>query len=154
MFNALLSVGYWFCLTVIFFLIFTVFRHLFCKSKKLIFAYHTVLFILLFFFSVVGGSVQNDAYLRLEEFIALEESGSLEYAKQNPQNYSSMLQIDLREFANSTEFRNDIKQYDKSVDPAEALFISWLFVFLTDLSLIIVFLIRRIFTALKIRIFN
>lgn len=154
MFNALLSVSNLFTLTLLSFVILLVLRLLFIKSKKLILIYHVILFCVLFFLSVGGGSVQNDGYLRLEKFIELEKNGELKIAKNNPQNYDSMLQIDLKQFHDSSEFKDYLKYHDVSVDNAEAVFIAWLFVFLVEISMIIITLINYIIVAVKTAIKN
>lgn len=152
MFNALFSVSDLFFLSLLSFVILLVLRILFIKSKKKIFIYHTILFCMLFFLSVVGGSVQNDGYLRLEKFIELEKHGELEIAKKNLQNYDSMLQIDLKEFHDSNEFKDYLKRHDVSVDKMEAVFIAWLFVFLVEISMLIAQLIIHAISITKIRL--
>ncbi|HJK86325.1 MAG TPA: hypothetical protein QKA08_00960 [Candidatus Megaira endosymbiont of Nemacystus decipiens] len=149
MFNTLLSVSDLFILTLLFFIILLVFRLLFIKSKKLIFAYHIILFCVLFILSIGGGSVQNDGYRRLEKFIELENNGELSLAKSNLQDYDSMLQIDLKEFNNSNEFKDYLKRQDVDIDRAEAIFVAWLFVFLTEISILIAQLINYIIFVIK-----
>ncbi|MDJ1305656.1 MAG: hypothetical protein MRQ09_05440 [Candidatus Midichloria sp.] len=95
------------------------------------------MFCILFVAAVGGGSVQNDGYARLEQFIELEKKHKLDYAKQNPQNYDSMLAIDIQDFRNSDEFRAYLKGHDNAVDKAEAISIGWLFVLLSDIAMII-----------------
>ena len=149
MFNALLSISDLFILTLLFFTIFLVFKLLFIKNKKLIFAYHIILFSVLFILAIGGGSVQNDGYHRLDKFVELENNGELALAKNNPQDYDSMLQIDLKEFNNSNEFKNYLKKRDVDIDRAEAIFIAWLFVFLTEISMLIVQSINYIIFVIK-----
>jgi hypothetical protein len=148
MFNALNSISDLYYLALLFFVIFLVLRLLFCKSKKMIFAYHFILFITLFIASIGAGSVKNDGYRRLEKFIELEKNNQLELAKNNPQNYESMLQIDFTHFNNSNDFSNYLKNYDHKIDIAEAIFVSWLFVFLTEISMLIVKFINYISSAI------
>lgn len=149
MFNALLSVSNLFTLTLSSFVILLVLRHLFIKNKKLIPVYHMILFCTLFILSIGGGSVQNDGYIRLEKFIELEKKGELSFAKNNPQNYDSMLQIDLKQFHDSSEFKDYLKSYNVSIDNSEAVFIAWLFVFLVEISMIIVKLVTYIIFSIK-----
>jgi hypothetical protein len=104
MFNVLLSLDKLFLLTLFSFFVILAIRYLFIKRNIFIFLYHISLFCILFFLSIIGGSVQNDDYRRLEQFILLEKNNELELAKKNPQNYDGMLQIDLQEFKNSNVF--------------------------------------------------
>lgn len=55
-------------------------RH-FIKNKYLIILYHAVTFLTFFVMSIGGGSVENDAYKRYEEFVLLEQDKQLENAK-------------------------------------------------------------------------
>lgn len=60
-----------------------------------------------------------------------------------------MLQIDLRAFQNSDEFRDYIKKHDAIVDKAEALFMGWLFVLLAEISMMLTHLLSYIIGRLK-----
>lgn len=144
MFNTLLAIRELFLLTLLSFFILLTIRHLFIKRSIFVVLYHISLFCILFVASIGGGGVQNDGYDRLEKFIILEKNNELESAKQNPQNYDSMLQIDLQAFKNSSEFRDYLKRYDIAVDKAEARFIGWLFAFLAELSMVFVQLINYV----------
>ncbi|WP_341748251.1 hypothetical protein [Candidatus Tisiphia endosymbiont of Dascillus cervinus] len=85
--------------------------------------------------AIGGGGVINDAYKRLEIFKELELNNRLEYAKTNPSTYDSMLQIDLRQFANSQEFKDYIHNaYEIDVDRNEAMLIGLLFALIAELS--------------------
>lgn len=144
MFNTLYLIHQLFYVTLIsFFIIFTI-RQLFIKRKNFIFLYHISLLLILFIASIGGGGVQNDDYKRLEKFILLEQNNELEQAKTNPQNYDSMLRIDLQQFKNSREFKEFIKSRDNDVDIAEALFIGWLFALIADISIAMVLVLRYI----------
>ena len=149
MFNVLLSLGKLFLLTLFSFFVILTIRHLFIKRNIFIFLYHISLFCILFFLSIVGGSVQNDGYRRLEQFILLEKNNELELAKKNPQNYEVMLRIDLQEFKNSNEFRDYIKSSDISVDRAEAISIGWLFVFIAEIFMVFVQLVSYVRSIMK-----
>ncbi len=138
MFNVLIPVTPLFLLTLFsFFILFTI-RQSFIKRKIFIFLYHICLFCILFIASVGGGDIQNDGYNRLEKFILLEKSNELELAKQNLQKYDPMLQIDLKYYKNSSEFKDDLKSKDTSVDKAEAIFIGWLFVLISEISMCLI----------------
>lgn len=125
------------------------FRHLCIKRNLSFFVYHIILFCILFIAAVGGGSVQNDGYSRLEKFIELEKNHKLHEAKQNPQNYDSMTAIDLREFKDSEEFKSYLQKYDDDIDKAEAVFVGWLFVLISDIAMMCVYILRYI--ANKIR---
>ena len=125
-----------------FFILFTI-RHLLIKSRKFIFLYHLILFLLLFVIGIGGGGAQNDGYARLEQFIALEKKNELELARKNPQSYDSMFQIDLRQFKNSNEFIDYLKDSDTLLDKLEAIFVGWLLVFLAEIAIIIVQLLNK-----------
>lgn len=99
---------------------------------------HAIFFGFSVFIIIGGGGVQNDAYKRLNQFIALEQNGELETAKQNPQEYDSMLQIDLKQFNNSTEFKNYIESHDPFIDRSEATIIGWLFILAAEIVLLFV----------------
>lgn len=135
MFNILSTIPDLFLLTLFSFLALFTVRQLLIKRKIFIFFYHICLFCILFIASIGGGGVQNDGYMRLEQFILLEKNNQLEEAKKNPQNYDSMLQIDFQGFQDSNEFRDYLKKYDAQVDKAEAIFIGWLFVFLAEIAM-------------------
>jgi hypothetical protein len=123
-----------------FFVLF-VLRHLFIKRKLSIFVYHFILCGILFIGAVGGGSVQNDGYARLEQFIELEKNHKLDHAKHH-QKDDSMLAIDLEEFKNSDEFKAHLKKHDHDVDIAEAIFIGWVFLILADIAMMCVHFIR------------
>lgn len=105
----------------------------------------------MFVATVGGGGVQNDSYARLEQFIELEKNHKLEYAKQNPQEYDSMLNIDIQEFKNSDEFMVYLKKHDNAVDIAEAISIGWLFLVVADIMIACLYLIRYGFSMIKNR---
>ena len=85
----------------------TLSKHVFKCSMWRCFFYYIIM--LLSFFLVVGaGGVMNDAYKRLEIFEELEKNNQLQNAKDNPTLYDRMLQIDLKCFANSQEFKEDL----------------------------------------------
>lgn len=98
----------------------------------------------LFIVIVGGGGAQNDAYQRLEQFIHLEAVGQLETARAHPENYDSMLQIDFTAFKDSHEFKNYIKEHDSIIDQAVAIGIGWLFVFLSEVVLLLINLVTLI----------
>ena len=149
MFNVLLQVHELFLLTLSSFFIILTIRYLFIKRSIFVFLYHISLFCVLFIGSIGGGGVQNDGYARLEEFSHLEETNKLELAKKYPQNYDSMLRIDLKAFQNSNEFRDYLKRNDIAVDNLEALSIGWLFAFLAEISMIFVQLINYVRRVIK-----
>ena len=80
------------------------------------FLYYIALAIVFFMMSLVGGSVQNDAYKRLDQFVEIESKNKLKYAKAHPEEYDSMLRIDLKQFKDSEEFKAYLKQHDTFVD--------------------------------------
>lgn len=101
------------------------------------------------FVAIGGGGVQNAGYDRLEKFIMLEKNNQLEHAKKNPQDYDATLQIDLKEFKNSTEFREYLQKHDLIVDRNEAISIGWLFAFLSEISLVFVGLLKVVIHKAK-----
>jgi len=131
-----------------FFLFFTI-RQLLIKKKIFILIFYLCFSCILFIASVGGGGVQNDGYERLETFVSLEKNQQLEQAKKNPKNVDSMLQIDLEQFQNSDEFRTYLKEYDVTVDRAEAITIGFIFVLLAEMSLALVKLLH--FSVAKIK---
>lgn len=145
MFNLLLTISDLFLLSLAsFFVIFTI-RRLLITRSLFIFLYHFILFTGLYIGAIGGGGVQNEGYRRLEEFIELEKNNELKKAKDNPQLYDRMLQIDLQEFKNSDEFREYLKKHDIAVDRAEAISIGWIFFLLAELSFLLIWIIKRIF---------
>jgi hypothetical protein len=135
MFNSLLSMYAFFALFIC--------RHL-IKRKLSIFLYHIILFCILFVAAVGGGSVQNDAYDRLEKFIELEKNHKLQDKKQNRHNDDPMLAIDLQAFESSEEFRAYLKENDAAVHKAEGIFLGWLLVLISDLAMICIYIFQCI----------
>ncbi|KJV92069.1 hypothetical protein RBEMOGI_0688 [Rickettsia bellii str. RML Mogi] len=80
MFNFLQSNYELFLISIYTFLIILTIRH-FIKNKYLIVLCHLVTFLTFFIMSIGGGSVENDAYKRYEEFVLLEQDKQLENAK-------------------------------------------------------------------------
>lgn len=105
--------------------------------------FHIFICISLLIAAIGGGGVQNDGYERLEKFIELEQNNQLDEAKKNPQ-YGSMLQIDLKEFKNSDEFRKYLQEHDRNVDRAEAIAVGYLYALVAQISLLGLLLIKRI----------
>jgi len=95
---------------------------------------------------VGGGGAQNDGYERLETFVLLEKKNELECAKENPQNYNSMFQIDLEHFKNSNAFREYLRESGSILDGMGAVFIGWFFVLLIEVML---FLKRVVINRVK-----
>lgn len=151
MFNVLLSINQLFLLMLFSFFLFFTIRQLFIKRKIFIFLYHLCLFFILFVASVGGGAVQNRSYDRLSSFVLLEANNELESARKNPQNYDSMLQIDLKEFKDSSEFSSYLKKHDAVVDKAESMFIGWFFVLVSEISMVLVKIFAYIFNGIKNR---
>ena len=153
LFNMLLSSNELSLLMWLSFFVFFTIRQLCIRRRIFILAYHLCLFFILFIASVIGGSVQNDAFKRLDAFILLEKSNELALARNNLQNYDSMLQIDLEEFNNSEEFRDYLRRHDVGIDRAEAISIGWLFVLLSEISLIFVQMLCYIWNRIKRKIY-
>lgn len=149
MFNTLLPINELFLLALLFFVVFFTISLLFFKRRKLKLLYYTILFFILFFIAIVGGSVQNDGYIRLKKFISLEKNDKLALAKKNLHKYDSMLQIDLQQFNDSNEFKNYLKEYDSMIDRAEAILLSWLLSFLADISIFLAQLLSYLSTAIR-----
>ncbi|NBP00233.1 MAG: hypothetical protein EBU90_08925 [Proteobacteria bacterium] len=148
MFNTLLSIYPLCAITgAVFSLLFFI-RNAFIKQKKYIFLLHTSLLVVLFI-ALVGGSVQNDAYKRLEQFVQLEQDGQLKNAQKEPAQYDSMLQIDLTTFNNSDEFKKYLEDWDILIDKAEAITVAWIFLLLTELCFLLINLIELIFKRKK-----
>ncbi|ABE04880.1 unknown [Rickettsia bellii RML369-C] len=143
MFNFLQSNYELFLISIYTFLIILTIRH-FIKNKYLIVLCHLVTFLTFFIMSIGGGSVENDAYKRYEEFVLLEQDKQLENAKKNPDQFDSMFQIDLRQFKDSTEFKKYLLDIDDSVDKSEAMMVGWIFAFLYEISKIFVFLLTSV----------
>lgn len=80
MFNFLQSNYELFLISIYTFLIILTIRH-FIKNKYLIILCHAVTFLTFFVMSIGGGSAENDAYKRYEEFVLLEQDKQLENAK-------------------------------------------------------------------------
>lgn len=137
MFNILLSNFELFLLMLLSFLIFLAIRRFMIRKRKFIFLYHVCLFSILFIVSIGFRSVQNDEYVRLEKFIMLENNNKLEEARNNPQHYDPVFNIDLREFKDSNEFRHYIKEMDATIDRAETIFVAWCFAFLAEIYIVV-----------------
>lgn len=145
MINALTPIYPLFLISLLsFFVLFTV-RRLFMKRTPFVFLYHICLFCVVLVTVVGGGGVQNDGYDRLETFTLLEQNNQLENAKLKPENYDSMLRIDLQQFKNSHEFKEYLQKHDNSVDKAEAMAVGWLFFLVAELSWVLSELCRLIF---------
>jgi hypothetical protein len=145
MFNEFLSDNYLFFLTLFSFFLFFTIRQLLVKRKIFVFLYHIGLFSLLFIAYIGGAGIKNDGYDRLEEFILLEKNNELELARKNPENYDSMLQIDLQEFKNADEFRGYLKRKDTMVDKAGAISIGWLFALVSDISMALIQMLSYVY---------
>ncbi len=143
MFNALLLIPNLFYLSIFSCFTISLTRHIFFKRKLYIILFHACLFFGLFIAAIGGGSVQSDAYSRLDQFVALEKNSQLEHAKNNPQHYDSMLQIDLKQFKSSNEFKVYLQDNDASVDNAEAIFIGWIFSFMVEIAMGLAFFLRK-----------
>lgn len=133
-----------------FFVLFTI-RQFFISLNRYIILYHLSLFVILFSLSIGGGGVQNDAYERLKTFTLLEKNNQLKEAKLSPQNFNSMLRIDLAEFNNSDEFRVYLKNYDREIDRVEAVFVGWFLAFIAEVSLLLTLSLRCIISIIKHR---
>ncbi|WP_341788169.1 hypothetical protein [Rickettsia endosymbiont of Lasioglossum villosulum] len=144
MFNFLQSNYELFLISIYTFLIILTIRH-FIKNKYLIVLCHLVTFLTFFVMSIGGGSVENDAYKRYEEFVLLEQNKQLENAKKNPDQFDPMFQIDLRQFKDPDEFKKYLLEIDDSVDKSEAMMLGWIFAFLYEISKICAFLLVLVF---------
>jgi|GEM_PF-2320191 hypothetical protein len=138
MFNFLFSVPGLTIILLLSFFVIVMIRHILFNRIIHILFYYTFLFIFIFMIGAVGGGgVINHAYDRLDEFCKLEENNQLIDAKNNPSNYSSMLQIDLEQFKNSNEFKAYIhEEYEPNTDKAEAISIGLLFAILAEIALL------------------
>lgn len=143
MFNFLQSNYELFLISIYTFLIILTIRH-FIKNKYIIILYHAVTFLTFFVMSIGGGSIENDAYNRYEQFVLLEQNKQLEDAKKNPDQFDSMFQIDLMQFKDSAEFKKYLLDIDNSVDKSEAMMVGWIFAFLYEISKIFAFLFALI----------
>lgn len=118
---------------------FTIFTVRLCLIDRVItaFLYHLCIFFILFLPALAGGSVINDTYERLQQFRMLENNNQLEEAKKNPEDYDSMFQIDLRQFKDSNEFEDYIKDiYENDTDLAEAKSMGWFLSALAECSIL------------------
>jgi len=149
MFNVLYSVYPLFLWVLSSFFVLLTIRYLFIKRTIIVLLYHISLFFILFIAVLGGGGVLNDDYDRLEKFILLEKNNELPLAKKNPHHYDPTLRIDLQEFKNSNEFRAYVKRHDICVDRAEAIFIGWMFVFLSEISMVFVRFIHYVCSLIK-----
>lgn len=145
MFNLLLSIPQLSSLTLFSFFVLITIRLLFIKRISFIFLYHICLFCTLSVLSIGGGGVQNEGYRQLEEFILLEKNHQLEQVINNPQK----IYLDLERFKTSDELKAYLRKWDISVDRSEAVTIGWLFVLLTEVSMVLVKLINFISHILK-----
>ena len=143
MFNILVTIPYLITVTCSSFFIIFLFRHAFLKRNGSIILFHIILFLSLYMASIVGGNVQNEGYKNLKAFMELEKKGKLENAKQNLEKCESMLAIDLTAFKNSSDFKVFLKNRDDFVDDAEAVSVAWIFVFLSDIAMVIIFIVRN-----------
>jgi hypothetical protein len=90
--------------------------------------------------------VQNDGYERLQKFIAYENN---QPSKKNSITIDPMLKIDLQQFKNSTDFRAYLKQQDKTLDTFESLFVGWIYLLITEISLFLCYILRRLRRSFK-----
>lgn len=110
-------------------------RKLFFNRVFFCFLYYLCLLIPLLFWIAIGGSIANDAYERLCVFQKIEESGNLQAAKSNLNNYDNMLAIDLQQFSNSVDFREYIyNSYEKNFEKHKAIVFGLFFAILCELS--------------------
>ncbi len=148
MFNLLFSIHELFLLSVFSFFSILLIKNLFFKKIIYIFLYHTCLFFIVLIAALGGAGVQNKDYKSLETLITLEKNNQLEEAKKHPEKYGSDLYFALT-FNNSSEFSNYIRQFDVSVDRAEATFIGWFFAFIGEISFLIARLLTFIYYKIK-----
>lgn len=124
-------------------------RQIFFPRKfLLVFFYYVVLIFIMFTLVIGGGGVTNDAYKRLEIYKSLEKDNKLEDAKQHPQAYDHMFQIDLYQFADSKQFEDYIKEnYEYSLGADGYIAIGVIIAILAELSQLCViglcFLLKR-----------
>lgn len=143
--------GELFLFTLIVFFVLFIFRHLCITRQLYIFVYHTIFVGVLFVGLLGGGGALNDGYRGLEKFIVLEKNNQLVEAKRNLKNYDSILAMDLQQFQNSDEFRSYLKRTHDNVDTLEAIFLGWLFVLISDIAMMCVYLIRYVVSKIRNR---
>ena len=136
MFNILTTYSDLFILTGFFFIVFLVFRLLFIKKTMFISLYHITLFCVLFFFAIVGGSVQNDGYREIQE---IEKISRLELENKNPEDLNP----------ESREYLEVLRSSDELVDKSEALFLAWLLAFMVEISMLIAMLAKNGYMAVN-----
>lgn len=106
--------------------------------------YYIVLIIIIFLFGLVTlVTIQQDAYTRLGQFIALEENDQLIIAKTDPIPYDSMLQIDLETFENSDEFRKYIQENDIIIEKSLGMSVTLFTTILVDILISAIARFRR-----------
>lgn len=113
-------------------------RRFFIRRTFLIVTYYTGLACVLFLAMVGAGGVLNDGYKRLDQFIALEQQGQLDYAKNNPSAYDRMFQIDLEQFSNAAAFSHYLQGHEAAADKLMLVVFGFLFAVLAELSLLFV----------------
>lgn len=141
MFNIIMNMPHIFLVTFFSFFIFFLIRHAFFKLNGAILLFHSSLFLVLFITLIGGGGVQNAGYERLKVFMEWEKNKQLQDAKNNLKQYESILAIELKQFTNSDAFKEYLKKHDDVVDKVDAAFVAWIFVFLSDIAMVIIFII-------------
>lgn len=138
----ILSYSYPLLTTISFVIILSVRRFVF---RRLLGAsvYYIALLIISLFFTVALMSVQREMHWHLQDFIKLEQNNQLAEARNDPNPYNPIFQMDLRDFENSHEFRQYIEERDVIAEEALCISIALFAAILVDLLMLIISRIRK-----------
>lgn len=142
MLDFVLSFPYPLLSTIVFIVILSVRRLVF---QRLLGAsiYYIILLIISGFVTIASISVQRELHWHLQDFIQLEQNNQLTEARNDPNPYNPIFQMDLKHFENSDEFRKYIQERDVTAEKALCISIALLAAILVDMSIISISRVRR-----------
>lgn len=142
MLDFVLSFPYPLLSTIVFIVILSVRRLVF---QRLLGAsiYYIILLIISGFVTIASISVQRELHWHLQDFIQLEQNNQLTEARNDPNPYNPIFQMDLRSFENSDEFREFIEERDVTANQILCISIALFAAILVDISIITISRTRR-----------
>lgn len=105
--------------------------------------YYIILLIISGFFTIASMSVQRELHWHLQDFIQLEQNNKLTEARNDPNPYNPIFQMDLRDFENSDEFGEYIEERDVTANQILCISIALFAAILVDISIITISRVRR-----------
>lgn len=131
-------------LSVLSFFVLFVLRRTIAKNIWIAIVSHSVFLLLTIVVSIGGGGAISDSYVRLDQFIELEKNQKLDEARKSLKKHDSMLEIDLQQFKNSSEFRAYIEETYNDVETLQSVSFGWFFVLISDIALACIFIVHHI----------